>query len=168
MTREARARTSRSRVPQRLGRLTRRCSRPPSAREIVRVFMSLCAARLGRSWTPNRWAGLSRTVVSFLSRARWRSGLRALSCSAKRNRTWYQSPWCGVWFRARLSQPESRRRPVVLRVLPIGVIPPRAGARIVAAHVSHAAPRRRLGAPAQPAHAVDAATRPQDRCFFET
>ena len=49
----------------------------------------------------------------------------------------------------------------------VSVVPPSAGVRSVSAHLPHASPRPSLGAPAQPAHAGDAAARPRDRGVFE-
>jgi len=43
----------------------------------------------------------------------------------------------------------------VLRVLPVGAIPPRAGARVTSPSVADASVWRSRGAPAQPAHAAD-------------
>ena len=59
-------------------------------------------------------------------------------------------------------------KPVVRGVVPVRVVLPNAVVRRAARSVVYASLRRLMGAPAQPAHAVDAATRPQDRCFFET
>jgi hypothetical protein len=56
---------------------------------------------------------------------------------------------------------------VVLHVVQIRVVAPRAVARVRAALVFHASPRPRMGAAAQPAAVADAAARPRDRAFFE-
>jgi len=72
-----------------------------------------------------------------------------------------------MWFQSALAQPGIIRRLVVLRVVPVSVVSPSAVARAGVKVGAHASTRHSRGAPAQPAHAVDAAARPRDPGYFE-
>src|SRR5215213_8173918 len=104
---------------------------------------------------PNRWAAINRIAVSFFKAAVWCFGSRTPCCSERAYRAWFEGPWCCVWFPSALSQGKCIRRPVVLSVIPVGVVPPSAVARIVAAHLLHASPRQSRGAAAQHAAVAD-------------